>query len=378
MKTVMIPVRALRGASILCISLAAVGLAGCAAETSPVDRAEAQVALKEKAVATAQADFTAASETFCEASEAYILALDRYGDVLNATAVTVGDVRVAGADLTEPRDDAFDGAEAAVDAQQALVDAEKELVEAQAALEVAKAGPSGAPAEPSADEPASIPLAPPATVDRVTQAEEEFAAAQSAVTDQTALTDASEQFNSAVVALEFAWLQLFADTGCLPDEQQQQAVAAAGAYTAALQQDLSAAGYYAGAVDGIYGPETVAAVEALQEANGLSVTGTVDKATAEALQNELATLAGSSAQATVAATAAVQQTLKLVGFWDGPVDGVWTPELTKAVMAFQVELGVEPTGTVDAATVTAFKEAVAQLEQPEPEPEPEPSPSEDE
>ena len=187
------------------------------------------------------------------------------------------------------------------------------------------------------------------------------------------MTDASEQFNSAAVALEFAWLRLFADAGCIPDEQQQQAMAAASAYTTALQQDLSAAGYYTGAVDGIYGPETVAAVEALQQANGLSVTGTVDKATAEALQAELAQLAGASAQGTVAATAAVQQTLKLVGFWDGPVDGVWTPELTDAVMAFQTELGVEPTGTVDAVTVNAFKAAIAELEQSQSAPTPTPT-----
>ena len=61
-------------------------------------------------------------------------------------------------------------------------------------------------------------------------------------------------------------------------------MAAVSAYTTALQQDLTDAGHYAGAIDGVYGPQTVAAVEDLQEANGLPVTGTVDKATAEALQ----------------------------------------------------------------------------------------------
>ncbi len=45
---------------------------------------------------------------------------------------------------------------------------------------------------------------------------------------------------------------------------------------------------------------------------------------------------GAASQQSVAATAALQQTLKLVGFWDGPVDGNWTPELTEAVKAFQV------------------------------------------
>ncbi|MET0735530.1 MAG: peptidoglycan-binding domain-containing protein, partial [Microbacterium sp.] len=99
-------------------------------------------------------------------------------------------------------------------------------------------------------------------------------------------------------------------------------------------------------------------------ASGLPVTGTVDKATAEALQAELLTLGGAAAQSELAATAAVQQTLKLAGFWDGPVDGVWTPELTEALKDFQTELGVEPTGTVDAATIIAFEKALAELTQP--------------
>ena len=145
------------------------------------------------------------------------------------------------------------------------------------------------------------------------------------------------------------------------------------AYTTALQQDLATPGYYAGAVDGIYGPQTVAAVEALQKANGLPATGTVDKATAEALQAELLALGGAAAQQTVATTAAVQQTLELAGFWDGPVDGIWTPALTEALKEFQIELGVEPTGTVDAATIAAFEKALAELQEPEPSPTPTPS-----
>ena len=146
------------------------------------------------------------------------------------------------------------------------------------------------------------------------------------------------------------------------------------AYTATLQQSLTDAGFYGGAVDGVYGPETVAAVEALQTANGLPVTGTVDKATADALQAALEAVHGAASQESVAATAAVQQTLKIVGFWDGPVDGVWSEELTEAVKDFQVALGVEPTGTVDAATIAAFEKAISDLVNPAPSPEPEPSP----
>jgi len=116
------------------------------------------------------------------------------------------------------------------------------------------------------------------------------------------------------------------------------------------------AGYYQAAVDGVYGPATVGA---LQEAHGLPVTGTVDKAAAAALQADLQAKGGAAAQQALVSTAAVQQTLKLAGFWDGPVDGTWTPALTDALKAFQTKLGVKPTGTVDAATITALNESIA-------------------
>ena len=349
------------------ISIAVVaGLAGCAEGADSVDRAKTQVAAKEKAVASAQAELDAASKEFCGASGVYIDALDRYGDVLNDSAPTVGDVQEAGADLAAPRDDAFDGAEAAVAAQQALVVAQQDLVQAQTALAAAEAGPSGTPSigDPTATT-TSTPLAPASSVDRVKQAETDFDDAQTAVTAQTPLAEASEQFNSAVVALELAWLRLFADAGCLTDDQHVQAEAAVSEYTLALQQDLATAGYYSGTVDGVSGPLTVQAVEDLQAANALPVTGTVDKATAAALQAELVALGGAAAQESLASTAAVQQTLKLVGFWDGPVDGVWTDALTTALQAFQTKLGVEPTGTVDAATLAAFEHAIAELTAPD-------------
>ena len=361
-------------AAAVCVAIVGGGLAGCSNEVTPLEKAEAQVTRAQDAVTEAEAALKDASDAFCSASESYIVALDRYGDVLNDTEPTVGDVRVAGSDLTKPREDAFEDAQAALDAHDALAVAQQDLVDAQVELEEVKAGPSGTPsAVPPAPE--SAPLVPTASVERVEQAESEFDAALSSVTDDTPLDFASEQFNAAAVALEVSWLRLFADAGCLPEEQKQAAAAAVSAYTATLQQSLADTGYYTGAVDGVYGPATVAAVEALQTANGLPVTGTVDKATAEALQAALEGVHGAASQASVASTAALQQTLKLVGFWDGPVDGIWTPALTEALMAFQVELGVEPTGTVDAATIAAFEKAIADLTDPEPSPEPSPSPS---
>ena len=343
---------------------------------SAVSVAQAEVAAKEAALAEADDAAAAAATAFCDASSTYITALDRYGDVLSQTAVTVGDVQTAGDDLTSPAEEAADAGEAAIDARDAVVVAQEELAAAQQALAEAEAAEQGLePPEPTAAEPSPVATVPAATVARVQQAEDEFASARSGITDETPLVQASEQFNAAAVALEMAWLRLFADSGCLSDERRAEASATVSTYTAALQQSLTDAGYSPGPVDGIYGPQTVAAVQALQKASGLPETGTVDKATAAALQAALEAKGAEAARASTAATAALQQTLTLAGYWDGPVDGLWTDELTAAVGALQTDLGVPVTGTVDAATVAAFQAALAGALAPAP---PEPTPTESE
>jgi peptidoglycan hydrolase-like protein with peptidoglycan-binding domain len=344
------------------VSLALAGCTGDGNGNGALKVAQARVSAKEKALSAAKAEVATTSDALCAASASYITALDRYGDVLHQSAPTVGDVTTAGTDLAAPREDVVAAGDAAVAAQQAVVDAEKELADAEAAL-TAVQSPS-APATSSATATASpTPLAPPATVNRVKEAEAQLATAQQGITDETPLARASEQFNAAVVALEMSWLQLFADAGCLTDEQQVQAEAAVRDYTRALQKSLKEADYYQGEVDGVYGPDTTDAVETLQKTHGLPVTGTVDKATAAALKADLAAKGGAVAQDAVASTAAVQQTLKLAGFWDGPVDGEWTPALTEALQEFQTALGVKPSGSVDAATVAALEKALAELGQ---------------
>ena len=144
-----------------------------------------------------------------------------------------------------------------------------------------------------------------------------------------------------------------ADAGCLTDAQQAEAVKQVTAYSVELQTDLATAGYYNGAVDGIYGPITLAAVEQLQTDSGLPVTGLVDQATALALEKKLAK---ASLQ-----TAALQSILKLTGYYSGPVDGKWTPELTDALKQFQTASGLAETGAVDAATMAAFQQAIAEI-----------------
>src|SRR6478735_7291419 len=360
-------------AAVLAVAL----LGGCGDDESDLERAQANVTLKEKAVTDAQAEADEAVAAFCGDAKEYILALDRYGDVLTSTAPTVGDVRDAGSDLEEPADDVSAAAEAAVDARDALIEANAELKAARTELAAVEKTATPSPSPSASDEPkvkaTPHPLPGDKAVNRVKQAQDELDATMAGIGDQTPLVQASEQFNAAAVALEMSWLKLLSASGCLTDDQQVQAEAAVSEYTTTLQTSLAEAGYYAGEIDGVYGAETTQAVEDLQQVHGLPVTGTLDKASADALAADLQEQGGVAADEAIASTAALQQTLSLVGYWDGPVDGSWTPELTDALTAFQTDLGVEPTGVVDAATVAAFEDALAAAQEPEPTPSETPS-----
>ena len=357
--------------ALVAVTSVILGVTACSSGSGEgaVAAAQARVTVKETALSAAKSNATAASAAFCTASQTYITSLDRYGDVLNATAPTVGDVRSAGQELVAPRQSALDGAEAAMKAHQQVSVAEQELATAKAALEAAQAQgstPTTAASPKASSTTTPAPLVPTATSNRVKQADTEFQTAMAGITAETPLVQAAQRFNAAAVALEMSWLALFADAGCLTEPQEQQAQAAVHDYTAALQGSLGEAGYYKGEVDGVYGPATVEAVEAVQKAHGLPVTGTLDKATAAALQADVQAKGGAAAQSALASTAAVQQTLKLAGFWNGPVDGTWTPALTDALKAFQTALEVPATGTVDAATVAALQEAIAEVKSPSP------------
>jgi murein L,D-transpeptidase YcbB/YkuD len=351
-------------------------LVGCGDDgDNDVQRAQARVDAEQHDLADAQEAAEAAANAFCDQARDYITALDGYGDVLTSTKPTVGDVQDAGTDLAEPGEDVAAGAEDAVDAREDVKTAEQDLAEAQAALAEAT-GKSPEPT-PTSSATVLVPEAPPASADRVRQAQADLDDAVEGINDKTPLAQAGQQFNAAVVGLEMAWLRLVSEVGCLTDEQQERASAAARDYTLSLQQSLALASYYTADVDGVYGPATVDAVQSLQEAHGLPATGTVDKATAAALQSDLADQGDTAEQQAVATAAAVQQTLSLAGFWTGPVDGEWTPALTEALKAFQTELGVKPTGTVDAATIAALERAIAEADEPEPTPDATPSQEDD-
>ena len=234
-------------------------------------------------------------------------------------------------------------ADAVQTAQSDVASAQKELADAQAELASAQAAAAGTSTSPTAPpSTTTTTLVPPATINRVKQAEADFATTSEGIADSTPLVQATASFNSAALALEIAWLNLLAGAGCLTDEQQAQAVAKVTEYTTALQTQLQQAGYSTSPIDGIYRPETVAAVQKLQADSGLPTTGFVDEATALALDEKLAEIGQQATAQQLTQTAAVQTALKLTGYWTGPIDGDWTPELTDSLMKFQAALGVRP------------------------------------
>jgi peptidoglycan hydrolase-like protein with peptidoglycan-binding domain len=333
-------------------------------DTNKVTAAQKRVSNAEQAVADTQEALDKATTQFCSDTKDYITAIDRYGKLFDQSSATVGDIKTAGADLERPQDSVTASAQSVKTAGDDLANAKKELTDAQAALAAAQASAASATLPPTtaASTTTTQPLVSSATVDRVKRAEDDFTSATQGVTDQTPLAKATVQVNSAAFALEVAWLQLLNEAGCLTADQQQKAVAAVHDYTVALQTALQATGFYSAEIDGVYGPSTAEAVQKLQTANGLPPTGWVDQATAAALDAAVLAKGGAAATQALTHTAAVQSTLKLAGYWTGPVDGQWTPELTDALKNFQTALGVPPTGAVDAATLAALQQTIAQAQ----------------
>ncbi len=331
-------------------------------EADPVAAAQQDLEMAVAALDEAETALDESRAQFCDESAQYIEAVDRYGGLVTDAEATVGDVTTAGADLEEPRDAVTSSADDVREARDDRAEAEQQVADAEIALAEAQAGTTAPPAESTTT--TTEPVVPDEAVDRVEQAEADLSAAFEGVDESTPLSEATQQVNAAAVSVEVAWMQLFATAGCLSEEEQHETVTAVADYTRALQSALTTAGYLEGEIDGVYGPATVEAVERLQADAGLPVTGLVDRATAEALDDAVSAAGGDAAAAELAHTAALQTVLTVTGHWTGPIDGEWTDALTAALQAFQTDLGVEPTGVIDPATVGAAQRALEEARTP--------------
>lgn len=116
--------------------------------------------------------------------------------------------------------------------------------------------------------------------------------------------------------------------------------------TSYLQHALADLGYPIGTIDGVYGPATTDALAAFQRDNGLDADGHLDRATAEALEQE--------ADATEhLMVESIQTQLTELGH-PVEVDGVWGDATEAAIEAFQTELGLDPSGILDDVTHAAL------------------------
>ncbi|WP_148269918.1 PGRP and LysM peptidoglycan-binding domain-containing protein [Desulfitobacterium dehalogenans] len=128
-----------------------------------------------------------------------------------------------------------------------------------------------------------------------------------------------------------------------------------------LQQLLTSHGFSPGAIDGIFGPRTEAAVIAFQGSRGLVQDGIVGVKTWTALgvncmtpsphPHSCPTLRQGSTGPSVVH---LQQLLTSHGFSPGAIDGIFGPRTEAAVVAFQRSKGLVQDGIVGVRTWTAL------------------------
>lgn len=160
------------------------------------------------------------------------------------------------------------------------------------------------------------------------------------------------------------WRSTGRSTTAAPASTAPRTTAPASADLRESQQQLKSLGYYDGAVDGLWGPETQAAVERYQRERGLSATGRIDSPTRASLRETTAGRAGTTAatardpQAPVTLTneadiRTVQNRLAQLDFYQGEPSGVWNSETQTAMEDFQRARGL-PAGTLNQATLNAM------------------------
>ncbi len=130
-----------------------------------------------------------------------------------------------------------------------------------------------------------------------------------------------------------------------------------------VQARLQQAGVYTGRIDGIWGTDSEAALERFQQQHQLQVTGQLNEATAATLGvNPTEFLAATEPvpapppvdHLLPASVRAVQARLGALGFYSGPVDGVWGQGTEVAIEGFQRARGLSPDGQLGPATVTTM------------------------
>jgi murein DD-endopeptidase MepM/ murein hydrolase activator NlpD len=131
---------------------------------------------------------------------------------------------------------------------------------------------------------------------------------------------------------------------------------------AALQVALQSRGLYQGAIDGVKGPGTTAAVKRFQRRAGLTPNGMPGTATRKALGTYGKHVLGSRPLTRGASgwdVAALQFLLAWHGFPSATIDGGLGMHTERALRHFQRWAGLEPDGVAGASTYAALRRAPA-------------------
>ncbi|MGV0025863.1 peptidoglycan-binding domain-containing protein [Phormidesmis priestleyi] len=136
-----------------------------------------------------------------------------------------------------------------------------------------------------------------------------------------------------------------------------------GSAVSDLQSRLSAAGYYTGSIDGVFGPQTEAAVKQFQRERGLVADGVVGFQVYQALGDGGTPLEPASSRPLVvngreltpgssgSDVEELQRRLKVLGYFDASPTGYYGPVTQDAVLRFQASQRLPQTGVADARTL---------------------------
>lgn len=161
--------------------------------------------------------------------------------------------------------------------------------------------------------------------------------------------------------------ELYSGTSTLSSSSLQ--LGSTGSAVSALQENLSALGYYDGDVTGHYGTLTKAAVLAFQKAKGLTADGIAGTRTLSAIDYAMGISGGSSSGTadssgssfslgdTSATILWMQELLKELGYYAAECTGHFGNKTQAAVKLFQADHGLTADGVVGSKTMAALEEA---------------------
>jgi peptidoglycan hydrolase-like protein with peptidoglycan-binding domain len=116
-----------------------------------------------------------------------------------------------------------------------------------------------------------------------------------------------------------------------------------------LQEELAELGYYKGSHDGVFAPETEAALKRLQAEEGVDESGRLDRPTR-------AVLSAAAGESDPLWIKAVQTALAELGLYNGLIDGDYGPGTEAGMEEIQRDAGIDVDGAFGAETAAALNE----------------------